>query len=473
MPRRPRATARVVAVGLVALVPGMLLAGAAPAAGEQATDTTLPYTCRFPSGEQPVDVRVSATFPDVGRVGRPIRPSEVTVKTTISRAALADLTNLGAASVAGTVRLTTVVAHNRSSTEAPWSGLAIPQTPIPDSGGSTLTASGGAPPVTVSKPGEVTVTAAGLVLELTPTKADGSATDPAKLSVACTLEEDQNATLATIPVPGTTTPTTPGQPGSTPGPAEDGTVTVGPTPDQSKSGPRAAADDPCRVETPTDAPGKAKIGGFSNVNKLNASARLEPGLMHLTFDRIVIDICEGVFHTYLTGQFDYHGKPQLPPSRATFVSFGFMPMAATMELTAVEPTKIHAREKIGSLEYTATARTKMSLRVYDVTVNGTPLNVGPRCRTARPFDVVLTGSSSTDPPYGVVEGGPLTGTVTIPPFTGCGVGEELDPLVTATVSGSGNHLKMTQSVICSVSDPEYCGPKGWPEGEPPDPDLLR
>jgi hypothetical protein len=60
--------------------------------------------------------------------------------------------------------------------------------------------------------------------------------------------------------------------------------------------------------------------------------------------------------------------------------------------------------------------------------------------------VKLTGRS---PDYTVNTGGPLTGTTTIPPFSGCGVGEDLDPLLNASISGPDNFMKLTQGVPCT------------------------
>ena len=82
-----------------------------------------------------------------------------------------------------------------------------------------------------------------------------------------------------------------------------------------------------------------------------------------------------------------------------------------------------------------------------VKVNGVPLDVGSRCETGR-FDAVLTGSSASTPPYNVVTGGPLTGMVDIPPFSNCGVGENLDPIFNAAISGPRNFNLLTQGPVC-------------------------
>jgi hypothetical protein len=85
------------------------------------------------------------------------------------------------------------------------------------------------------------------------------------------------------------------------------------------------------------------------------------------------------------------------------------------------------------------------LTLSGVTVNGQPLDVGSHCRSATPVDIDLLGV----PPYQPVTGGPLEGMVTIPPLTGCGTTEDLDPLLTATLSGSGDLVRIIQGTPCS------------------------
>ena len=52
--------------------------------------------------------------------------------------------------------------------------------------------------------------------------------------------------------------------------------------------------------------------------------------------------------------------------------------------------------------------------------------------------------------------------MTIPPFTGCGVSEDLDPLITGLVSGGGNFVKLTQGSICTLTGSN----NGCPPEEP-------
>jgi hypothetical protein len=48
--------------------------------------------------------------------------------------------------------------------------------------------------------------------------------------------------------------------------------------------------------------------------------------------------------------------------------------------------------------------------------------------------------------------------ITVPPFTGCGVGENLDPIFNATISGPGNFVKLTQGTLCTPNSGSGCPP---------------
>ncbi|MBO0883582.1 MAG: hypothetical protein J2P17_25260, partial [Mycobacterium sp.] len=104
-----------------------------------------------------------------------------------------------------------------------------------------------------------------------------------------------------------------------------------------------------------------------------------------------------------------------------------------------------------------TASGEVALRLSGARVNGVPLNLGPHCRANRSIVLILHGSTATNPPYLVDSGGMLTGLITIPPFTGCGVGEDLDPLLTATLSGPDNFVRVLQGPVCDPANPDNEG----------------
>ncbi len=119
-------------------------------------------------------------------------------------------------------------------------------------------------------------------------------------------------------------------------------------------------------------------------------------------------------------------------------------------------------------------RVPLRLRVTDLEVNGVSLDVGSGCRTEQPLrstdpdpanhpgdHLVLYGKGEQKygedaTGYMLLTGGPLAGEATIPAFTGCGSGREnLDRLLTASVSGPGNHIKQIQGQTCTPSVPVF------------------
>jgi hypothetical protein len=184
-------------------------------------------------------------------------------------------------------------------------------------------------------------------------------------------------------------------------------------------------------------------------------------------------------------QLDYHGLRELPPIRATFLAYGFEPVTATVQLvqpgprdfkSCVEPdgTTSPACPPITAVayaddtttsptyqQYQIVASAQLSLRISDVTVDGTPLNVGGSCAAGSVttpgnpigYDgAVLAGGDEQgepEPQYASpLYGGAVDGSVYIGPVSGCGPGGDLDPLLTSAISGNGNYVKLIQSVLC-------------------------
>lgn len=242
------------------------------------------------------------------------------------------------------------------------------------------------------------------------------------------------------------------------------------------------------------------IDGYSNAGKLKASlpvgfpvaalAAGTPPAGGVTPLGDVIDNNDlyGCFWARL--QLDYRGQREFPPARATFLAFGVMPVTATAYLTEVASAPVTAviyQDQSGLLgqnaPYTVVSVSHVALRIGDVTVNGKPLNVGPDCRTVSPLSspgnplrlktgLVLSGGSfpgDATPLYaGIQFGGALAGTAAIPPFTGCGINGDLDPLITASISGSGDYVKVVQGPVCEQSGfPLNCiGSENVPSSQP-------
>ncbi|MER5870219.1 DUF6801 domain-containing protein [Streptomyces sp. NPDC002044] len=511
--RRVRARGAALAA-LAALAP--LIPSAAAAVDSQEITAKLSYDCALPSGHQRAAVRVTATFPGRATAGEKILPTGVTTAVELPAAAVADLTALKAATVLPETRLALQVAQRGASAQALWRGTAgAPPVAVPATGPLTLTTTGDAPAVTAAADGDLTFTAADLGIDLALGTADGAPATPASLSLTCTLVKDAegHGLLATVPVaPATSTPApsgspspsaptapasgrptepaSPTAPGTPKGPAAPGTPTdradggmdkgkdkdKAPKIGDARAGASAARAPapPCVKQNPTDKSLNAYITGYSNVRKLGGASlipvscvQIEQGDPEIAFPP------DGSIHLLQKSEayLDYQGRKQTPPFQSTFLTFGFTPTTATMILEQAGPMTVASDVLLVFPDNIAETyvRAPLVLRVLDVKVNGTPLDVGPSCRTQTPLSSpepdpatypgphlvmlgkgqLINGTDATG--YVLTSGGPLTGEVTIPPFTGCGAGgEDLDRLLTASISGPGNYVKQIQGQTCAV-----------------------
>jgi hypothetical protein len=444
---------------------------------------SLAYACAFPSGQQPVSVLARAVYPAAATAGQPIQPSHAGVTLTLRHQAAAALIWQQAVTVTAVARLTTMASQHHRSVTSIWPHLVAPSASVPAKGSVTLTASGVAPPVTAASPGEVTFTAAGLALLLT-LHHGGAATMVEVIRVRCTLKPGQDATLATVPVAAAPSPSKPGHRGSHKN-AGKGTNFCAPLKKALQLNPRFPPPKPPPGSSALHSPGLppycAYVAGYSDVQKLKESAFLGPAFSNISpflnsyFNTKGCPNCVfNYFQQDSAGELLYDGQRQFPPAQATFLAFGFVPATATMHLMEVGTVNIVTvgpaipSECHQDCATVTTVSSRVFLRVDDVKINGVPLNVGPQCQTP-PFNVIVNGSNATTPPYNFTTGGPLLGTVTIPQFSGCGVGENIDPIFNASISGPGNFTLLTQGVVCQNSGGKH--PIGCPP-EPPKP-VLR
>ena len=396
------------AAGIAADAPG--------ASAAQVTRTGLRYLCRFPAGWFGVSVEVTSAVTPTAQTGSQIQPTAVHLAAQVPPAAEVGLP--GRATATGT--LTVIETSHGQSVEAAW-----PVTdPHPASGTLLL---GVAPPAVVtSTSGLVTFAASrlDLVLRAGPEHArvDCSAVRPARFAAVTVI-------------------------GSSARPARRSGI------------PRQCGD--IKV-TGSGVATCAYVTGYSDVAKLIGAALLQPrspakqGLVNVAFAEKAITTPKLLIEKSAAELF-YRGHHELPPITATLLAFGFVPVSATLHLTELTVITIVSVSGRVAPPYpiTVTSKTKIALSVTNVRVNGVPLNVGASCRTATPITLVLIGKGQNLPPegYTVPSGGALTGDATIPPFTGCGVTENLDPLLTGSISGRGNFVRFIQAPLCAPSQP--------------------
>ncbi|MGP2437256.1 DUF6801 domain-containing protein [Streptomyces sp. JW3] len=504
---RARRAAAAAFVVLAATVPA---AAGAQAAGPQTVDAALPYLCALPSGEQPATVRISATLPDRAAAGAPVQPADVTTTVELPERATGDLTALGAAGVRAATRLTVGVAQGEAAAEATWRGDAEPVA-LPPSGPLTLTATGDVPSVTGQGTHELTFTAGNLAVDLTPSTADGGATAPASLTVECRLADGapDGGRLAAVPLGtdetgGTRSPSgspsgtasasgPPGQSADDAGRQGERAPKVAEAPPDGSTAERTAP--PCKYDDEYPAGPmslNAYITGYANVNKLDGAALIPPFCTLITQGEpqfeFLPDFSGATISQHSTADLWYKQRKQSPPFQATFLSFDFTPTKATMVLEQTGPMTIDS-SGFTDFMFTSTdtyVRAPIALRVTSLEINGTPLDVGAECRTRTslvsedpepekyPGDhLVLYGRGEqnlgeTATGYLLLSGGPLTGEAAIPAFTGCGTadGENLDRLLTASVSGPGNYIKQIQGQACFVSAEELNLDECTADGQP-------
>ncbi|MFJ9571440.1 DUF6801 domain-containing protein [Streptomyces bacillaris] len=483
------------ALGGALVVATALIPSAESVAADQTSEVTVPYTCPFPSGTEQVDVEVKAVLPVTARTGETIRPQDVSVEVPLPRSALTRFTALEAATLSATAELTVRNTNGEHTADASWQQLEAPEVALPpqgegengsentDADGVVLTATGEVPTVAFGTPDPATLAPAGLTLTLASFTEDGAPTTPPHLTVVCAPADDKERPLARITVRDGASPTTPAPDPTTPGedPAEPTAPPVRPAPGLDPDAHRKiedltearleALDDEnpgsCPIEIPPEwimTTAETYAAGYANAVKLDGAAALGPAFMKVVLNkRYINDSCASTVDVTSEVEFEYEGKRQLPPTKATFLSYGFMPTTATMVLEQVGPPAVvqtHTVTNTPTYPEESTVTAQLSMRLYDVEVNGVPLDVGPNCRTERPFEQVLRGYGQSYPPAGylVATGGNLTGYAHIPPFKGCGVGENLDPLFTSAISSVGkkadNYTKMTQAPLCVATNPD-------------------
>jgi hypothetical protein len=442
-------------VGLLASAAG--LAVASGRGGTRAVRVDVGYACKFPAATYSVSALLAAAIPASAAVGKPIQLTDLQLTVRLPQAAVAYLKSLGAVTVSTSDSLTAVATFRETTVLAQWPTKSSAADALPDSGSLALAVTGSPPPMTVKAAGTLTIGASVLVLALTPRTAAGAATSPAMVQATCQPSGGTSPQLASVVVGMASASSSRSPASSSKQPSRKRKVTF----------PRGCGD--IRV-IGVGAAACAYLPGYNDIGKLYGATKFLPGLINIDFAYMHI-IKDGNLIAYSRGQLYYpgtepyyKGHEQLPPVRSTFLTFGFVPVTATIVIIEHGPINILSASGLSSpYSVTVTTTTNISIHVSDVTVNDKPLDVGPDCQTATLAHLRLTGHGvNTIPPtgYTVKAGGPLTGTLTIPPFTDCGVTENLDPLMTGTISGPGNYVELTQGQLCGPAHPSawFCPP---------------
>ncbi len=448
------ASSCLLAAGLLATAAGF--AGASGAGGTKTVRVAVSYACTFPSGSYQVSAEVSAIFPGSAAAGTPIEPTGLQVTLTLPQLAVSYLSGLGAAQVSASGSLTATATSGGTTVPIQWPVRTSAAASLPATGSLQLDTAGTAAPLSVSAPGTVTFGASSLALTLSPTTAAGANTSPSTVQATCQPPGGTAAELASVTI-------------------SAASASASPSATASKKPAKHKAKYPTGCgDIKVTGSGVAVCGylaGYADVLKLYGAARLGPVLVNIDFAYKAV-FRHGNLVEYSKGQLDYKGKQELPPVRATFLGFGFVPVTATLLLLERGPINIVSVSGVTAPPYpiTVTATSRVAIRVSDVTVNGQPLDVGSGCRAAYSAKFTLVGhGDNTIPPtgYTVPTGGPVAGFLTVPPFVHCGVTQNLNPLLTGSISGPHNYTKLTQGKLCGPSQPS-----NW-TCPPPPPKPIR
>ncbi|MGK5533090.1 DUF6801 domain-containing protein [Streptomyces sp. URMC 129] len=457
---------RVAAVaGVGALVIGYFQAQGS-ASDDQDVDRTVAYQCGFTTGSRAVEVGFAGVFPVAGEPGRPFAPGDMTLSVTLPQDAAGELLAAEAESFSGEATLTTPVTQNGETAQAQWPVLSAEQSPAPADGEAlSVTYHGAGPEITPAAPGDVTFSAGDLVLTF---QSDG-AESPSRVECAPDPSQAEEARhLATVEVTGgeeensAAAQAAPEVEGQSRDGAQPEAEDVRPLAQSCPSLPASAQPDPRWIPEPPPGTGEVTVepgapepqcvysAGFANVAKQNGAMIVnDPARNPQTASVMPAHSFgsggEGYFAQYTVVQLRF------PAARSTFLSFGFAPVSATVEFDSDLATLVTWQNNAHP-EPTTTIGFHQTLRLSDIEVNGVPLAVGSNCRTAEPIEVFLEAGEG----YDVFGGGRLSGEVEIPPFTGCNAnGEDLDALLTATISGPGNHIEFNQGELCDPCTEEH------------------
>lgn len=431
----------------------------------QQVDRTFAYTCTLPDGTVPVTLHAAATVPERGVVGRPVKATGATLAVTVPPVGLAGLP--GATAATAVVRWDNVILSEGQDETTTWTTAVAEPVSVPVDADVVFAGPVDLPPFETRTAGDLELVASVLTVVVTGQTADGVATEPPTTELSCTLDEDQNAGVVVVSVAAATREPSPS------------TTPEQKQPDRGEAPlpPRFAAEDgeiPKECHKYEGIPAKfnswfcAYLAGYANVNKLNASVLQPGGIQNIATAPFVFPCSDGPkppLMLCLDARVlpDYEGEPKLPPAPASFRTFGFVPTTGTMQLTQLGPAETHSWSTIiPPYEGLTTIKVRLSVRILETAVNGVRVEVGPNCRSAKPIDAVLYGEY---PEYSITEGGPIYGTIDVPPFSGCGVTEDLDPIISGLVSGPDNYVKMTQGAVCYFGNGSGVCPPPVPEPE--------
>lgn len=491
-----RNVARVAAIAAVTVSSGALVA-VPPAVADIGADMT--FVCTGEAGTHEVGLRVETSVPTSGAVGEPVQPGTVRVDVGVP-AELVDeaigkspddespappVTGVEPTpAIAGVAQIRVAVRDSGRMRGGGWPAFALAAAPTREDGVVHLNGSGVAPPVVPLSPGGLSWVVGRLDLSLMPDDA-AARRDEAELSLRCTAEKD--AVLGNVRVRSGDPATAPGVPSGIsrqaaaiqddqceelPGPGNDPRYDFNNDPALREIYDTPGLPDGMNLIPDDGVPMCIKGAGFFNVKKAgNAIPIATETLLRRSVETYTpIDGFTGPNYFEDRG----YAFNKTFPVPGTVLGFGFMPTRAVAEAVQVrapgagKDAPITGNYQLFSMqplfppnyieETGIDVKTYVRVQAGTASVNGVSLDLGDKCTTAP--TLLSAHSFMGTQETGILKPEPgqtiIAEDIEIPAFTGCGVTEDLSPLLTASVSGAGNYANIESGQWCNFEDKSGC-----------------
>ncbi len=499
MHRLFRNAARIAAFTVV-IVGGGTVATIPPAIADIGADMLL--VCSGKSGTHKVGLRIETTAPSSGTVGQSIQlgtvkidigvPAELAAKVRAGspgESSIPPVTSVSPSSAAppelsGVAEIQVGIRDSERVQDGGWPAFALASAPSRGDGLVHLTGSGVAPPVIPQSPGGMSWTAGELDLSLVPADTT-ERKNAAETALHCAAEKEtrlgtvrvgQESEASTAAAPSAPSPRS-AEPEQElcrvlPEPGVDPRYAINPDPELMKIYENPAVPSNIRPVPGIGTQYCIKAAGFMNVKKtgnavpvaLESSVKL--GTQKLNGNPVLGPNLQELQGYFVSGTH---------PTPTTVLGFGFMPTRAVAEAVQVggrqngptDPVTGNARlvkKQFDNYRQPGVGPDQIKISSYvrvkanEAQVNGVLLDLGDRCMTSpTPFAAAgflgnwRTGKLMYDEGQSVV-----VDDLEIPAFSGCGVTEDLSPILTASVSGSGNYTKAETGTWCAVLSGTNC-----------------
>ncbi|TDC41917.1 hypothetical protein E1281_36855 [Actinomadura sp. KC345] len=495
-----KGVARIAAIAALTVSGGALVA-VPPAIADIGAD--IEFVCSGKAGTHEVALRIDTTVPTSGTVGQPIQLGTIKIDVALpsglvkevgasspSGASSPPVTGVAPSSapspaLGGVAEIKVAVREPGGDRRGGWPAFALAAAPPRGDEAVHLTGSGVAPPVVPRSPGGLSWSAGEMALSLAP-EGTTAGKDAAELALRCVAEKE--TALGTVRVRRGESASAPGTlsaPNRQATAAQENLCEELPP---ARTDPRYAInyDDPELAEiyeSPSPPDGVqvlrgngtaycAKATGFVNIKKTGNAVpvALENSL------RVLTEIHSGNIFSgpnYYEPRGYFINKTYRTP--ATVLGFGFMPTRAVAETVQIgtpgsgENDPITGNLRVmqmldldsslpGAPRQELRAKAYVRVKAGQAEVNGVPLDLGDKCMTS-PTLFSARGSLGTrrSGPTTYLEGQTVVAEdIEVPAFSGCGVGEDLSPILTATVSGSGNYANAESGQWCIVRSGTNC-----------------